>query len=236
MFESNAMKNFLFLMTLVFCISCSPSEDEWVELFNGEDLEGWHSYNAGDSFNGWYVDNGVLVFDPASRTEARSSNLMSNKQYTNFEISFDWMISDHGNSGFFWGVVEDKELEHPYLTGAEIQILDDGWTEYVQERGDINRAGSLYNLMPPSSIVSKPAGEWNSYLLHIDHSSNEGFLIFNDVEVLRFPVNGPEWDEMIAHSGFADWDGFGKSQTGYICFQDNGSKVAFRNIMLRELP
>ena len=221
---------------LLLFTACTSEDDGWVELFNGEDLEGWHSYNAGEKFNGWYVDQGVLVFDPASRTEARSSNLMSNKQYTNFEISFDWMISDHGNSGFFWGVVEDEKYEHPYLTGAEIQILDDGWTEYVQERGDINRAGSLYNLMPPSSIVSKPAGEWNSYLLHINQTTNEGFLIFNEVEVLRFPVNGPEWDAMISNSGFAEWEGFGKAGTGYICFQDNGSKVAFRNIRIRELP
>ena len=229
------MKNISILLLIVSSLSCSSDREGWVELFNGENLEGWHSYNAGKNFNGWYVDQSVLVFDPASRTEARSSNLMSDKQYTNFEIAFDWMISDHGNSGFFWGVVEDKKYEHPYLTGAEIQILDDGWTEYVQERGDINRAGSLYNLMPPSSIVSKPAGEWNSYIIHIDHSKNEGFLVFNDVEVLRFPVNGPEWEEMVSNSGFADWEGFGEAQTGFICMQDNGGKVAFRNIRIREL-
>ena len=227
-----------FSLALFVLNGCEPSSsEEWVELFNGEDLKGWHIYLGGEEdYNGWYVDNGVLVFDPESRTSAKSSNLVTNNQYTNFELSMDWMISKNGNSGIFWAVVEDEKFEYPYLTGPEVQILDDGWTEYIDERGDINRAGSLYNLMPPSSIVSKPSGEWNNFVLHVDHNKNEGFIKFNGTEVCRFPVHGQEWEQMIANSGFADWADFGKARTGHISIQDHGNKVAFRNIRIRELP
>lgn len=209
--------------------------DGWTTLFNGENLDGWHIYGHGKNYNGWTVDQGVLLFDPELRTEATSANLTTDEQYTSFELSLEWMIGEHGNSGLLWGVVEDEKYEHPYLTGAEIQILDDGWTEYVTERGDINRAGSLYNLMKPSQIVSKHAGEWNKYLLHINQEKNEGFLVFNDVKVLEFPVNGPNWQALIDASPFGAWEDFGKAQTGYISLQEHGGKVAFRNIKIREL-
>ncbi len=218
-----------------FLLSSCSTDSGWVDLFNGENLYGWHVYGGTQNYNGWDVQGGVLLFDPAQRTAAENANLMTDRQYTNFELSLEWMIGENGNSGLFWGVVEDPKFEHPYQTGAEIQILDDGWTAYIEERGDINRAGSLYGMIAPSEIVSKPSGEWNSYLLHIDHKENLGYLIFNDVKVVEFPVHGPEWDALIANSTFAGWDGFGRAQTGHICLQDYGGKVAFRNIRIREL-
>lgn len=227
------MKYLIILLSFML-FNCS-SDDGWVDIFNGKDLTGWHVYGGAKDYNGWDVQEGVLLFDPAQRTAAQSANLMTDQQYTSFELSLEWMIGENGNSGLFWGVVEDEKYEHPYQTGAEIQILDDGWTAYIEERGDINRAGSLYGMLPPSEIVSKPSGEWNKYLLHIDHGANQGYLIFNDVKVVEFPVHGEDWNEMIANSNFAGWDGFGQAQTGYICLQDYGGKVAFRNIRIRSL-
>ncbi|KYG75918.1 glycosyl hydrolase [Roseivirga spongicola] len=224
----------LFILLCTSVWSCQSNEG-WETLFDGKTLEGWHIYGHGKNYNGWYVDEGVLVFDPEERTEAFNANLTTDKQYSSFELSLDWMISEHGNSGLMWGVVEADSYEHPYQTGAEIQILDDGWSEYVNERGDINRAGSLYNLMPPSKVVSKGAGEWNSYLLHIDHDKNEGFLDFNGKRVLEFPVNGSEWKNLIEQSPFSAWEGFGSSKKGHISLQEHGGKVAFRRLKIREL-
>lgn len=229
------MKNYIFLLFTLFIFSCN-SHNEWTPLFNGENLDGWHIYGQGnDNYNGWTVQQGVLVYDPTQRTAAENANLTTDNSYGNFELSLDWMITEHGNSGLFWGVVESVEYEHPYQTGAEIQILDDNWTEYIAERGDINRAGSLYGMMPPSKVVSKPAGQWNHYVLHIDHLSNQGWLDFNGERVLDFPVRGAAWQALIAGSGFKDWKGFGQAQKGKITLQDFGGKVAFRNIKIREL-
>lgn len=230
------MKKYATLFLVLILFSCSTDEDSWTPLFNGENLEGWHLYGGHEGFNGWYVENGILIFDGAKRTEAVPSNLVTDKDFTDFELSMEWMIGENGNSGVFWGVIEDEKYEHPYVTGPEIQILDDGWTEYIEERGDINRAGSLYNLLPPSKIVSKPSGEWNHYLIHIDHTNNEGFLIFNDEKVVEFPVHGAEWEEMIANSGFSKWEDFGTARTGKISLQEYGGRVAFRNVKIRELP
>jgi hypothetical protein len=224
----------LFAIALLMC-SCG-TDQQWADLFNGKDLEGWHIYHKGkENFNGWKVTDGVLVFDPAERTEAWNADLVTDRQYTSFELELEWMISEEGNSGVFWGVVEEDQYEHTYDTGPEIQVLDDNWTAYVEERGDIQRAGSIFNVMAPSKIVSKPAGEWNHYRIHIDHAQNIGFVVFNGVEILRFPVNGSEWEALIADSGFKDSPVFGKARTGHIALQDHGGQVAFRNVRIREL-
>jgi hypothetical protein len=226
---------YLIILSFSFLLASCSADEGWVDLFNGENLNGWHVYGGAKDFNGWDVQGGVLLFDPLQRTAAQSANLMTDQQYSNFELSLEWMIGENGNSGLFWGVVEDKKYEHPYQTGAEIQILDDNWTAYIEERGDINRAGSLYGMLAPSEIVSKTSGQWNKYLLHIDHKENLGYLIFNDVKVVSFPVHGDQWEQMIANSTFAGWEGFGQAQTGYICLQDYGGKVAFRNIRIRKI-
>ncbi len=229
------MKNYLSILLVIVLCSCSSDKD-WTYLFNGEDLEGWHIYLKGkENFNGWYVSEGVLVFDPSKRTDATNADLVTDQQFENFELELEWMISEKGNSGVFWGVIEDEQYSNTYSTGPEIQVLDDNWSEYVDERGDIQRAGSIFNLMAPSEVVSKPAGEWNHFVLHIDHNLNEGFVIFNGVETLRFPVNGPDWESMIANSGFKDWPNFGMAKKGHIALQDHGGQVAFRNIKVREL-
>ncbi len=229
------MKKTLGLIVLIILSGCSPKEN-WTELFNGENLDGWHIYLKGkDNFNGWYVENGVLAFDPSKRSDPSNADLVTDQQFTNFELSIEWMISEEGNSGIFWGIQEDELYTHTYETGSEIQVLDDNWQAYIEERGNIQRAGSIFNIMAPSSIVSKPANEWNHYLIHIDQKNNEGFVIFNEVEVLRFPVNGPEWETLIEKSNFKDWPGFGKHKTGHIALQDHGNQVAYRNIKIRML-
>ena len=91
-------------------------------------------------------------------------------------------------------------------------------------------------MLAPTALVSNDTEAWNHYLLHVDHKENQGYLVFNDQEVLRFPVHGPEWDAMVANSGFADWPGFGKTEAGHISLQEYGGQVAFRNIKIRVLP
>ncbi|MEM9329650.1 MAG: DUF1080 domain-containing protein [Bacteroidota bacterium] len=228
------MKNLLVVFATLSLFSCQ-SDGDWAELFDGKSLNGWHAYGVTEGFNGWYVEQGVIAFDPSKRTEARNSSLVSDQEYTDFELSLEWIISKNGNSGVFWSVIEDEQYEHAYTTGPEVQILDDNYTEYIDQRGNKNRAGALYGMIAPSEIVSNPANQWNHFLIHVDQTKNEGFIEFNGTEVSRFPVNGPDWDAMVANSGFADWPAFGKSPTGRIALQDWGGRVAFRNIKIREL-
>jgi len=109
-----------------FFLGCQSDRTQWEVLTIDENLSGWHIFQDDGSKSGWKVVDAVLIFDKVSGLESgdADSSLLSDKQYTNFEISFDWKIEKGGNSGFMWGVNEDKSYKFPYQTGPEIQIID----------------------------------------------------------------------------------------------------------------
>lgn len=213
----------------------SQVEESSTSLFDGTSFKGWHSYLGGDQLNGWVIEDGAMMFDPELRTEARSSNLVSDQSFTNFELDLEWKIEQAGNSGIMWAVVEDQKYGQPYLTGPEIQVLDDAEhpDSFVGE--GTHKAGSLYDMIKPVEGAVKPANTWNHCIIHIDYNQNQGYVILNDVKVVEFPVKGPEWEAMVAQSKFADWEAFAKSENGRIALQDHGNKVWFRNIKIKEL-
>ncbi|MEL6484509.1 MAG: DUF1080 domain-containing protein, partial [Bacteroidota bacterium] len=124
----------------------------------------------------------------------------------------------------------------PYYTGPEIQVLDNV-SHPDAKNGTSHQAGALYDMVSPSKDVVKPVGEWNHYVITIDHESNKGSVVLNDTEIVTFPVNGEGWDAMVADSKFADWEAFGKSRTGKIALQDHGEtiEIAYKNIKIKAL-
>ena len=129
-------------------------------MFDGETLNGWHLYNGDVPEKFWSVEDGVLKFHPPTEKEdkGRSYNIVTEEEYTNFELSLEWKISEGGNSGIFWGVVEDPDLSEPYYTGPEVQILDIDKGKYdpAREKEDeFYQPGALYDLSRPSEQGAK---------------------------------------------------------------------------------
>ena len=223
-----------------------------MSLLNENDLKGWHYYNDNGNKIGWSVENGVLSFDPTlakfkrdqdgntindenGNPKIERNDIVTDLDYENFKIYFEWKVDSLTNSGFMWGVKEGDQYEEPYVTGPEIQIMDNEYPDSV-------KAGGLWGLVYPEEDMSKPVGEWNSYLITIDYKNNFGNVIFNGKEVINFPVEGEEWDSMVAVTKFANcdekpWDNceFGKFKSGKICLQDHGGSIYFRNIKIKEL-
>ncbi|GLU43057.1 DUF1080 domain-containing protein [Allomuricauda sp. NBRC 101325] len=210
-------------------------EPEWTVLFDGTSFDGWHFYNGGEVTEPWVLEDGAMVlYTPDPRPEGANYNLVTDAEYTDFVLTLEWNIAEGGNSGFFWGVKEDEKFGQPYITGPEIQVLDNE-RHSDAKNGEDRLAGSLYDIVPPSQNSVNPAGEWNSVELMINHKTNEGHVIQNGVKIVEFPVNSPEWDALVAKSKFADWEDFAKFTTGKIGVQDHGDKVAFRNIKIKAL-
>lgn len=210
-------------------------EDEWTVLFDGSSFNGWHEYLQEGVSENWKIEEDAMVFyPPKNRKKGESYNVISDNDYTDFILSMEWRIAEAGNSGVFWGIKELKDLKQPYESGPEIQVLDnekhpDG------KNGTSHQAGALYDMVSPSEDVTKPVGEWNLFEITINHKTNTGIIVLNDVEIVNFPVNNPEWREMVSKSKFADWEHFAKYRTGKIGMQDHGNGVAFRNIKIKEL-
>ncbi|MGY5849759.1 3-keto-disaccharide hydrolase [Salegentibacter sp. F14] len=209
-------------------------EEQWEELFNGNDLEGWKAFNSDSISDQWKVQDGAIAFAPAQGDRQGTENLITEKEYENFELSLEWKISEGGNSGIMWGVQEGEEFNEPYLTGPEIQVLDNQGHPDAKN-GPIRQAGALYDMVPPSEDVTNPAGEWNSTVIRIDHKENKGTVKINDKLVTEFAIHGQQWEELVNNSKFKDWEHFGKTHKGHIALQDHSDKVWYRNIKIKEL-
>ena len=240
------MKNpLLIVFSFLLLTSSSPHEtfddgqDNWVSLFDGKSLAGWHRYNKPDTPTAWVVREGELTFDPTLvRQGDRGHDIVTDKEFSNFQLSLEWNIAEGGNSGVFWGVQELPEYGKPYLTGPEVQVLDNERHPDSKVNPNFHQAGALYDLVQPSEEVCLPAGSWNHFLITINYTTNEGSIELNGTKIVEFPLYGEEWDALVAGSKFNNPKGykdFGKFRTGKIGLQDHGDVIAFRNIKIREL-
>lgn len=225
--------------TVLIPNNISNSDGGWESLFDGKTLDGWHRFNRKGVKPIWTAKKGVLSFDPDLIPQGDYvHDLVTDKIFKNFQLSIEWNISEGGNSGIFWGVQEGENVNKPYSTGPEIQVLDNDRHPDAKANPKFHQAGALYDLVQPSKDVCKPAGEWNHVLLTIDHNKNQGSVVLNGTKIVEFPLRGEKWNELVSNSKFNDkceFDRFARLRSGKIGLQDHGNKVSFRNIKIRKL-
>ncbi|NLR64374.1 DUF1080 domain-containing protein [Chitinophaga varians] len=213
-------------------LSAKEKKEGWQLLFDGKTTNGWHTYLQDAASPAWKVADGALKFDvDAKKNGAPGGDLVTNGEYENYELSIDWKISEGGNSGVIFSVHEDPEFKATYLTGPEMQVLDDD----KHPDGKINKhnAGDLYDLVKSSQKAVKPVGQWNT--AKIVKKDGHLSLWLNGIKTVETTMGTPEWDALVANSKFKDWKGFGKYAKGHIALQDHGNKVWYRNIKLKAL-
>jgi len=208
------------------------NKEGWTILFDGSSLDNWRGYLSENIYPEWTIQDDALMFTPG---EEGGKNIISRKKYKNFILSLEWKISEAGNSGIFWGVHEDERFSEAYMTGPEIQVLDNEKHPDSFVGNGIHKAGSLYDLIGYPAEYINPAGKWNKCVLEIDHKKNIGTVTLNGKASISFPLSGKKWDTMVANSKFKDWEGFGKYPSGYIGLQDHSDKVWFKNIKIKEI-
>ncbi|MGZ0015287.1 3-keto-disaccharide hydrolase [Yeosuana sp. AK3] len=213
----------------------NKTDSDWVILFDGNSFDNWRGYLSDSIFPEWTIEDKAMVFTPIKPNEGALKNIITKEKYTDFILSLEWKISEAGNSGIFWGVVEDPKLKEVYETGPEIQILDNERHPDALANPKFHHAGALYDMVQPKYDVCKPAGEWNVCEIKINHKTNEGSVSLNGTEIVTFSVNGEAWQTMVDNSKFKGWEHFGKYPTGHIALQDHGNKVSFKNIKIKTL-
>ena len=240
------MKNTILILLMMFLFLSNENENnnqndvnDWESLFDGKTLNGWHRYNRKGIKPIWTAKKGVLTFDPNLIQKGDYvHDLVTDKIFKSFQLSIEWNISEGGNSGIFWGVQEGENLNKPYSSGPEIQILDNERHPDAKANPKFHQAGALYDIVQPSKDVCKPAGQWNHVLLTVDHRKNEGSVVLNGTKIVEFPLTGEKWESLISNSKFGDkceYKRFARLKSGKISLQDHGNKVSFRNIKIRRL-
>ena len=216
-------------------IKPESSENNWISLFDGKSLKGWHSYGEASAGKAWKVADGTLYLDAERIEEGKvvgGGDLVSEEEFENFHLMLEWKLDTGGNSGILFHVQEDPErYEASWQSGPEMQLLDN--QGHPDGHLDKRRSGDLYDLIAASKDTNKPIGEWNQTQISCQDSQLE--IKLNGQTILTTQLWNEHWRELISHSKFKDIAGFGTYRKGRIALQDHGHPVWFRNIRIRRL-
>lgn len=203
----------------------------WTLLFDGKSLEGWHLFNKPDSthFSAWEVKDGHL-FCNATAENRVFGDLVTDKEYKNYELVFEWRMALRGNGGVFINVQEAPEYKATYLTGPEYQLLEPA---HMDTQTPKKQAGSLWGVSPLLHPVQvKPAGQWNTSKIIQKDGQIEFYL--NGKLTAKEDFNSKAWQQKLTQSNFRDNPDFGKVTKGKIALQNWYFESWFRNMKIRE--
>lgn len=213
----------------------------WRLLFDGKTNTGWRGTTSA-SFptkpNGWIVRDGTLTILGAAGGEAANvGDIVTNEQFSAFDLSFEFRMSKGANSGVKYFVTLQEDTHGQSAIGLEYQILDD----LVHPDAKLGRNGdrtlaSLYDLIPsnkPPRFV-RPIGAWNTGRI-IVYPNNHVEHYLNGIKVLEYERGSKEFKDLVAISKYVIWKNFGEAKEGHILLQDHGFEVNFRSIKIKDL-
>lgn len=215
----------------------------WKLLFDGKTMNGWRGMKSAPfPSQTWMIEDGCI----RTQEDDSGGDLITDQEFSSFELSIEWKISPKGNSGIKYLVQEEWLSPHfqPDLSeaqkrnqwlaavGPEYQILDD--TLMGRRPGsELSSTGALYLLYSPQNKRVNPPGEWNLTRIVVQDDHVEHWL--NGQKLLEYTLSSKELLDLVEKTKFRKVPGFGIRGPGHIVLQHHGSPAWFRNIKIREL-
>ena len=197
----------------------------WHPLVEKSSAKEWRGWKSEDFPAGWSVADGVISKD------GDVDDLVTRKEYANFELELEWKIGTGGNAGIFYRGT--REYDHIYWSAAEYQLLDDANAPDGKNR--LTSAAAAYALYAAPAGVVHAANQWNSTRIVVNGAHVEHWL--NGKKVVEYEFWSPDWKAKVAASKFVKYPNYGLAKKGYIGIQgDHTGKLELRNIRIRELP
>ena len=225
-------------------LTAQDAAQGWQLLFDGKTLAGWHGLGFSNTPPGlWTVEDGAIKHVEKGKGPVRADgqpltgmDLISDRSFGDFELAWEWKISEAGNSGVKYNVSEalSTAMDPPHAAkGWEYQINDDERNE--DNKLATHRSGALYDMFPPNEKKRvNPAGQWNRAAIVFRGSHGEHWL--NGEKIVEFDLGTAQFDSAFAKSKYKTYPSwFATRRVGQIVLQDHGDVVWFRNIKVREL-
>lgn len=213
-------------------LTAKEKADGWELLFDGKTLNGWRDYNGKTLTEPWHVVDGCI--QAKGDGSDASGYMVTDREFENFILSWDWKLSKGGNSGMLYHVVERPQYAVPYITGPEYQLIDE--PNFPEKLEEWQKTGADYAMHVPdkSKMNVRPYGEWNNSRIVFDNGHVEHWL--NGKKILGFEAWTDEWHKLKNSGKWATAPEYGLAHKGVICLQDHGYPASFRNIKIKQLP
>lgn len=208
------MKKIIFLLAFAFIsLNLSAQNGDWIELFNGKNLDGWKISDNPASF---HVEDGVIKVD-GPRAHAFYEGQVGNHDFKNFELMVEVKTMPKANSGIFFHTAF-QETGWPNK-GYEVQVN--------QTHSDWRKTGSLYSFNDVKEVYVQD-DEW--YTEHIVVKGDQVTVKINGKTVM-------EYDESEDKNRPAN-AGEKKIDQGTFALQahDPESVIFYRSVKVKILP
>ena len=209
-------------LLLVASIPQQGFAQQYVNLLEN-DLQHWMKTSGDSPGKGWELEsNGIL------HMTGGGGNLVTREEYGDFELWFEFRISEKENSGIKYRV---RQYDNKWL-GLEYQILDDSGFARLARK---NKTASLYDLVEPIPVTTKlnPVGQFNVCKIRVQGHRTQHWI--NGQITVQERLVGDQWKAHVAQSKFKKQANFGENALGRIMLTDHKSEVWLRNVFVRRL-
>ena len=212
------------LLALLATGSLYAGEKVTLTLADFTDLKG------GAPAGGWQTQEGGVIH---LAVQKGTGALISKKEYTNFELTWEWRLEAKGNNGIKYWVTEIKDAKGKgEWLGVEYQMIDDA-KHPDGKRGGSHNSGSVYDLIDSAADkVLKPIGEWNHSRVVVKDGKIEHFL--NGKLCAAVDTKSDAWKAALAKSKFAKKVGFAPGK-GKLMITEHGDPCWIKNLTVTDL-
>ena len=225
--------------------SPSVQNDGFVEIFDGETLDGWE----GDP-NHWRVENGNIIGEvtPSAPLESNTFLIWQGGELADFELKGEFNITEAGNSGINYRSEQLSDVPFA-LRGYQADI--DGRNSYTGQNYEERKRTTLA-YPGQKTIVNERPGELRD---NVERNAWLGLEVtesLGDPDSLRSLINKEDWNSFhlvikgnrlqhyingILMSDVTDEDPVNRTMTGLMGIQVHTGppmQVRYRNLLLKE--
>jgi hypothetical protein len=247
------------LFSPCFAVAADDSGENWVQLFNGKNLDGWtvkiRGHEPGDNFGDTFrVQDGVLKvsYEKYDQFRERFGHIFYNTPYSNYVLRVEYRFTgEQAQGGPGWAVRNSGVMIHgespetmakdqDFPASIEVQLLGGNGTD---ARTTANLCTPGTNVVMDGELITRHCTNSRSETYHGDqwvtveirvHGNRKIEHVINGQVVLSYTE--PQLDERDAHARELAQKN-GKPLTGgTISLQSESHPVEFRKVELMVLP
>jgi len=257
------MKRFVLALMILALAACNSginsSKENWIQLFNGKNLDGWDIKFTGSPLNENYkntfrVEDGVLKasYDQWDKFDGEFGHIFYKQKFSSYRIRIEYrFVGGQVPGGPGWatrnsGVMihsqsaSSMELDQPFPTSIEVQFLG-GLGDGERPTGNLCTPGT--NVEMKDSLFTPHCINSTSKTFDGDQWVTAEAIVYGD-SVIYHLINGdtvlsyqkpqlderdPSYPKMLEHFG-------GKFlKEGYIALQAESHPVEFRKVEVLDL-